>query len=114
MVDHARIRANPYHRSKSWWRVIKTDHGAIKQVQVNKVFGRAAGLWIFEFTVDDEGNRVIEANRNEHIDDMASITVEGWHIPTDQSDYELVASLAPLVGWRTAKAAVRRLRPGGR
>jgi hypothetical protein len=105
----AEIDANPRHRTKSWWHVDKTKHGAVIRVYTNKPSGAAAGLWSFEPTVDDDGRPIIAVQQHRHVDDLCATPADLWHVPADVTDETLADYLSDLVGRRSAAAAVARL-----
>lgn len=109
----AEIEENSFHRSKSWWRVEKTAYGTLNEVWVNKPTGSAAGLWTFSFSINNAGVKTIEVFRYRYLDsDPVTIPcVRAWELPASLSDADLTSELAALIGWRSAEAAVRRLRP---
>lgn len=107
----AEIAANPKHFTKSWYQVDRTSEGVVVRVWANKPTGKALGLWMFGNTIDDSGAAIIEVTRSAHVDEFRSQPVEFWTVSAEISGLELVWSLADLVGMRTAKAVVARLRP---
>lgn len=108
----AAIEANPKHSSKSWYQVEKTGQGVVTKVWANKPVGKAVGLWMFGRTIDDDGHPILKVNRNRHLGENEAAYVCGWIIDDTAHDFLLMYALAELVGLRTARAVVTRLRPG--
>jgi hypothetical protein len=106
----ARIQANPKHISKTWYQVDTSAGGVVTCVWVNKPCGKDAGLWTFEPSISNDGARILRVVKAVNVDELMACPVREWTGSYELGDFELMYALAWLVGLRTARGVVSRLR----